>query len=64
MRCRQPPRSRCLTCAKNAHECEEAPVFGYELLKRVAGVVIKRLQIVRLQLLQSRQETSGISART
>jgi hypothetical protein len=48
----------------NSHEREEDAVFGYELLKRVAAVVVKRLQIVRLQPWQSRQETSGTSART
>jgi len=38
-------------------QCEEDPVFGYELMKRVAAVVIKRLQIVRVQLLQLQQES-------
>ncbi len=40
-------------------QCEEDPVFGYEIMKRVAAVVIKRLQIVRVQLLQLQQESSG-----
>lgn len=37
-------------------ECEEDPAFGYDLMKRVAAIVIKRLQITRVQLLQSQQE--------
>lgn len=40
-------------------QSEEDPDFGYELMKRVAAVVIKRLQIVRVQLLQLQQESSG-----
>jgi CRP-like cAMP-binding protein len=40
-------------------QSEEDPAFGYELMKRVAAVVIKRLQIVRVQLLQLQQESSG-----
>jgi CRP-like cAMP-binding protein len=39
-------------------QCEEDPVFGYELMKRVAAIVIKRLQITRVQLLQLQQESS------
>jgi CRP-like cAMP-binding protein len=39
-------------------ECEEDPVFGYEVMKRVAAIVIQRLQVVRVQLLQA-QEKSG-----
>jgi CRP-like cAMP-binding protein len=38
-------------------QCEEDPVFGYELMKRVAAIVIKRLQIARVQLLQLQQES-------
>jgi len=34
------------------------PAFGYELMKRVAAIVIKRLQITRVQLLQLQQELS------
>jgi len=37
-------------------QCEEDPVFGYELMKRMAAIVIKRLQITRVQLLQLQQE--------
>jgi CRP-like cAMP-binding protein len=40
-------------------ESEEDPAFGYELMKRVAAVVIRRLQIVRVQLLQLQQESSA-----
>jgi CRP/FNR family transcriptional regulator, cyclic AMP receptor protein len=36
-------------------ECDEDPVFGYELMKRMAAIVVKRLQITRLQLLQLQQ---------
>jgi len=36
--------------------CEEDPLFGYELMKRVAQVAIERLQIVR-QLLLHRPAT-------
>jgi CRP-like cAMP-binding protein len=39
-------------------ESEEDPAFGYELMKRVAAVVIKRLQIVRVQWLQLQQEST------
>jgi CRP-like cAMP-binding protein len=35
--------------------CEEDSAFGYDLMKRVVGIVVKRLQITRVQLLQSRQ---------
>src|ERR1700677_4073751 len=37
-------------------QCEEDPVFGYDLMKRVAAIVIKRLQITRVQLLQLQQD--------
>jgi CRP-like cAMP-binding protein len=37
-------------------ESEEDPVFGYELMKRMAAVVIKRLQITRVQLLRLQQQ--------
>jgi CRP-like cAMP-binding protein len=40
-------------------ECEEDPAFGYELMRRVAAVVIKRLQNVRFQLLQSQEKSGG-----
>jgi CRP-like cAMP-binding protein len=36
--------------------CDEDPVFGYELMKRVSAVVIKRLQITRAQLVQSQRD--------
>jgi CRP/FNR family cyclic AMP-dependent transcriptional regulator len=39
-------------------QCEEDPVFGYELMKRIATIVIKRLQITRVQLIQLQQESS------
>ena len=32
-------------------KCEKDPGFGYELLKRFAGVVISRLEATRMQLL-------------
>lgn len=38
-------------------QCEEDPVFGYELMKRMASIVIKRLQITRVQLIQLQQES-------
>jgi CRP/FNR family transcriptional regulator, cyclic AMP receptor protein len=38
-------------------QCEEDTAFGYELMKRVAATVVKRLQITRVQLLQLRQES-------
>jgi CRP/FNR family cyclic AMP-dependent transcriptional regulator len=37
-------------------QCEEDPAFGYDLMKRVAAVVIKRLQIARVQLIQLQQK--------
>jgi CRP-like cAMP-binding protein len=33
-------------------QCDEDPGFGYDLMKRVASVVINRLQITRAQLLE------------
>ncbi len=39
-------------------QCDEDPVFGYELMKRMAAIVIKRLQITRVQLIQLQQESS------
>jgi len=39
--------------------CEEDPALGYELMKRVAAIVIKRLQMTRLQWLQAQQEASS-----
>ncbi len=39
-------------------QCEEDPAFGYELMKRVAAIVIRRLQINRVQLLQLQQASS------
>lgn len=38
-------------------QCEEDPGFGYDLMKRVANIVIKRLQITRVQLLQLQKES-------
>jgi CRP/FNR family cyclic AMP-dependent transcriptional regulator len=38
-------------------QSESDPAFGYELMKRVAGIVIQRLQITRVQLLQLQQES-------
>jgi CRP/FNR family transcriptional regulator, cyclic AMP receptor protein len=38
-------------------QCEEDPAFGYDLMKRMAAVVIKRLQITRVQLLQVQQDS-------
>ncbi len=34
------------------HICEEDTAFGYELMKRIAGVVIDRLQATRKELLE------------
>jgi CRP/FNR family transcriptional regulator, cyclic AMP receptor protein len=39
-------------------QCEEDPVFGYELMKRMAPIMIKRLQITRAQLVQLQQDSS------
>jgi CRP-like cAMP-binding protein len=39
-------------------QCEHDPVFGYDLMKRVATIVIKRLQGVRLELLQLQQKSA------
>ncbi|HXR05776.1 MAG TPA: Crp/Fnr family transcriptional regulator [Candidatus Acidoferrum sp.] len=38
--------------------CDEDPVFGYELMKRVAAIVIQRLQVTRRHLLQLQDESS------
>lgn len=38
-------------------QCEEDPAFGYELMKRIASIVIKRLQITRVQLVELQQES-------
>ena len=38
-------------------ECEDDPAFGFELMKRVAAIVIQRLQTTRVQLLQWQQES-------
>jgi len=43
-------------------QCEEDPVFGYELMKRMAPIVIKRLQITRVQLVQLQQDSSRRAA--
>jgi len=42
-------------------QCEEDPAFGYDLMKRIAAVVIKRLQFTRAQLLQLQQASNRIS---
>jgi CRP-like cAMP-binding protein len=34
-------------------DCEEDKAFGYELMKRVAEIVVSRLQVTRLKLVQS-----------
>jgi CRP-like cAMP-binding protein len=39
-------------------QCEEDPSFGYDLMKRMAAIVVKRLQITRVQLLQVQQEST------
>jgi CRP/FNR family transcriptional regulator, cyclic AMP receptor protein len=44
-------------------QCEEDPAFGYELMKRVAAIVVKRLQIARVQFLQLQQESRPSSSR-
>jgi CRP/FNR family transcriptional regulator, cyclic AMP receptor protein len=36
-------------------QCDDDPAFGYDLMKRVAAIVIKRLQITRAQLIQLQQ---------
>lgn len=40
-------------------QCDEDPAFGYELMKRMAAIVIKRLQIARVQLIQLQQDASA-----
>ncbi|MGD0814992.1 MAG: Crp/Fnr family transcriptional regulator [Verrucomicrobiota bacterium] len=40
-------------------QAEKDPDFGHELMKRVAAVVIKRLQLVRVQFLRLQQESVG-----
>jgi CRP/FNR family transcriptional regulator, cyclic AMP receptor protein len=42
-------------------QCDEDPAFGYELMRRMAAIVVKRLQITRVQLIQLQQECSGRS---
>jgi CRP/FNR family transcriptional regulator, cyclic AMP receptor protein len=42
-------------------QCEDDPTFGYDLMKRVAAIVIKRLQTTRVQLLQLQQASTRIS---
>jgi CRP/FNR family cyclic AMP-dependent transcriptional regulator len=37
-------------------QCEHDAVFGYDLMKRVAAIAIKRLQSVRLELLRLQQK--------
>lgn len=39
-------------------ECEQDPVFGYELMKRTTAVVIERLQATRKQLLKVERQLS------
>lgn len=36
-------------------QCEKDPRLGYELMKRVANVVIKRLQATRVQALKKKK---------
>jgi len=38
--------------------CEEDPAFGFDLLKRVAAIVIQRLQATRAQLLHLQRQSS------
>jgi len=38
-------------------QCEEDPEFGYQLMKRMAAIVINRLQITRVQVLQLQRKT-------
>ncbi len=37
-------------------QCEEDPSLGYELMKRMAGVAVQRLQATRWQLLEARRK--------
>jgi len=39
-------------------ECEDDPAFGFELMKRVAAIVIQRLQVTRVQLLRLQKEST------
>jgi CRP-like cAMP-binding protein len=39
-------------------QCEEDPAFGFDLMKRVAAIVIQRLQVTRAQLLTLQRESS------
>lgn len=39
--------------------CASDPAFGYELMRRMAAVVIRRLTAARLQLLRLAPETAG-----
>jgi CRP/FNR family transcriptional regulator, cyclic AMP receptor protein len=41
-------------------QCDEDPAFGYELMKRVAAVVIQRMQMSRMQLLQLQKESNCV----
>jgi CRP-like cAMP-binding protein len=38
-------------------QCENDPAFGYDLMKRMAAIVIKRLQSARLELLKLQQNS-------
>ena len=40
-------------------QCEQDPAFGFEMMKRMAQVVIKRLQATREELLSARQARSA-----
>ncbi|MGA2555727.1 MAG: cyclic nucleotide-binding domain-containing protein [Verrucomicrobiota bacterium] len=42
--------------------CDDDPVFGYELMKRVAAIVIQRLQVTRRHLLQLQDESGRKAA--
>lgn len=39
-------------------QCDDDPAFGYDLMKRVAAIVIERLQATRRKLAQLQQECS------
>jgi CRP/FNR family transcriptional regulator, cyclic AMP receptor protein len=54
----EPTRAIFFSGTRLRAQCEEDPVFGYELMKRIATIVIERLQITRVQLIQLQQEAS------
>jgi CRP-like cAMP-binding protein len=57
----QPTRAIFLDGAHLLVTCEENPEFGYELLKRVAQVVIKRLQATRQCLVNPSRLTRSVT---